>query len=73
MESTFLLQLDYNQSFYFVIDVPLFKKSLCKTAFVKALEDILFSNVSEQLNYLVDSIVEIRLVDSFKILFEHFV
>jgi hypothetical protein len=73
MESTFLLQLDYNQSLYFVVDVTLFKKSLSKTAFVKALEDILFSNVSEQLNYLVDSIVEIRLVDSFKVLFEHFV
>jgi hypothetical protein len=73
MESTFLLQLDYNQSLYFVVDVPLFKKSLSKTAFVKALEDILFSNVSEQLNYLVDSIVKIRLVDGFKILFEHFV
>lgn len=57
METTFLLQLDHNESLNFVIDISLFEKSLGKTILVESLKHILFLDVSEQLNNLVDSVV----------------
>lgn len=57
METTFLFQLDHNESLNLVIDIPLFEKSLGKTALVESLKHILFLDVSEQLDNLVDSVV----------------
>lgn len=59
MEPAFLLQFNNNESFNLVVNISLLEQSFGKAIFVKALEDVLLSDISEYLNDFVYSVVKV--------------
>lgn len=59
MEPAFLLQFNDNESFNLVVNISLLEQSFGKAIFVKALEDVLLSDISEYLNDFVYSVVKV--------------
>ena len=73
METAFLLKFEYDNAFDVIIDMPLLEQPFRKAIFVETLEDILLVEVAENLNYLVNSVIQISFTDRLEVLFEHFI